>query len=140
VLKLRITIRAHGPVPAGTAWERYDRLDLWSTWSPQVSRVSVDGSDHRSQSHDRLSAGLTGRVHAPLGIWVGFTVLTLDRDAMRWSWQVRRGLLSVHLDHQVTSRPDGSATDLTVTGPAPLVLAYLPAAQFALHRLVGAVD
>jgi hypothetical protein len=152
LLDLEITIHASGPVPVATAWERYDRLDLWPTWSPQLRSVSTDlapftgldddpdeddGPDGRAQTHQRLTAGLTGRVHAPAGLWAQFTVLTLDAAAMRWSWQVRRGPLGVHLHHQVESTPDGSRTSLTLRGPAPLIVGYVPAAWYALHRLVN---
>ena len=156
LLDLEITIQASGPVPASTAWERYDRLELWPTWSPQLRFVSTDpdpltsvdddnddedeedeGPVRRVQSRQRLSAGLNGRVHGPVGLWAQFTVLTLDVPAMRWSWQVRRGPLAVHLDHQVEGTADGSRTVLTLRGPAPVVLGYVPAAWYALHRLVS---
>ncbi len=83
-----------------------------------------------------LAVGLTGQVHGPPGLWAAFTVLTVDGPAMRWSWQVRRGPVTVQLDHQVTGTPDGSRTSLTLRGPGPLILGYVPVAWYALHRLV----
>jgi hypothetical protein len=156
LLDLEITIHASGPVPARVAWERYERLDLWPTWSPQLRRVSTDpelysGLDddsdfeddddddeagRRLQSHQRLSAGLRGRVHGPAGVWAQFTVLSLDVPAMSWSWQVRRGPLTVQLHHQITGTPQGSRTSLTLRGPGPVIVGYLPLAWYALHRLV----
>jgi hypothetical protein len=138
LLDLEITIHASGPVPVATAWERYDRLDLWPTWSPQLRSVSTDpATGSRTQSHQQLSTGLTGRVHGPAGLWAQFTVLTLDAPAMSWSWQVRRGPLAVRLHHQVAGTPDGSRTSLTLRGPGPVILGYVPAAWYALHRLVS---
>ena len=48
-----LTVRAHGPVPADEAWDRYARPARWSFWSPQITRVSYPD--------ERLSAGGSGR-------------------------------------------------------------------------------
>jgi hypothetical protein len=149
LLDLEITIHASGPVPPEVAWERYERLDLWPTWSPQLSMVSTepddldddddddDGPGRRCQSHRRLSPGLNGRVHGPAGLWAQFAVLSLDVPTMSWSWRVRRGPLAVQLHHQVTGTPEGSRTSLTLRGPGPVILGYVPVAWSALHRLVS---
>lgn len=102
---------------------------LWSTWSPQISRVDATTS--------RIAAGTTGIVHGPLGVQVPFEVLQVDETGRRWAWRVRAALVTLELLHTVTPRPDGgSDTTLEISGPAPLVLGYAPVAQLALRRLV----
>jgi hypothetical protein len=111
------------------AWERYARPALWSSWAPQISRVDC--------STDRLTVGSTGRVYAPLGAHVNFVVDAYDETAREWAWTARRGPLTLHLTHGVTSAPGGgSSTWLVSRGPLPIVFAYAPLAQFALRRLV----
>ena len=81
-------------------------------------------------------------MRAPLGVPLPFRVLAVDdADPARRSWRWRAGALGVHLDleHVVepaASRPGGTLTRLVMTGPAPLVLAYVPLAWVALRRLV----
>ncbi|CAA9429972.1 MAG: hypothetical protein AVDCRST_MAG35-2528, partial [uncultured Quadrisphaera sp.] len=66
---MRIVLRASGPAPVATAWERYADLTAWPTWSPQISGVDVAGPL-------RLRRGLSGRV---LGLPVlGHPVLAVD--------------------------------------------------------------
>jgi hypothetical protein len=123
-----VTLRAAGDAPPELAWERYADLDLWSTWSPQVRAVEAD--------ERRLRTGLTGTVRGPLGLRVPFTVTEVSERA--WSWDVRALGATLTLHHLVLPHPDGSLTELRVTGPAPLALGYAAPAQLALHRLVTA--
>jgi hypothetical protein len=67
---------------------------------------------------------------------VAFTVVAVDEVDHTWAWDVRFGPLRLRLRHGVDARSDGSATWVTVRGPGPVVLAYLPVARIALHRLV----
>lgn len=97
-------------------------------WSPQISRVSC--------GVDRLGTGVTGRVHGPVGVWVDFTIDSWDDAARRWSWTVRRGPLTVRLDHGVDPRGTGSETWVRVHALLPIALGYAPLAKYALHRLV----
>lgn len=102
---------------------------LWSTWSPQISRVDA--------TSPRVVRGTAGVVHGPLGVRVPFEVLSVDETRRRWSWRVRAALVTLELVHEVLERPDGGTdTTLEVTGPALVVLAYLPLARLALGRLV----
>lgn len=126
-----LTTRVHGPRSADEVWERYAVPSLWSTWAPQIRRVEMDA--------DRLRAGTQGRVVGPLVARVDFTVDSVDESARTWSWTVRPAPLGwpeLHLAHGVTARGSGSETWLEVTGPLPVVLAYLPIARLALYRLV----
>lgn len=124
-----LTVRAHGPVPPDEAWDRYARPARWSSWSPQITRVSYPD--------ERLSAGGAGRVHGPLGLSVDFRVDTWDDAERVWSWTVRRGPVRLRLEHGVTARGAGSETWLRASGLLPLLVGYLPVARFALHRLVS---
>ncbi len=123
---ITLTLRAAGTASPEVAWERYDNLDLWSTWSPQVQRVQAE--------HRRLRPGLEGAVVGPVGVRVPFVVTEVgDRS---WSWDVRPAGLRLTLHHLVLPHPGGSLTELVVRGPVPVVLGYAPLAQLALGRLV----
>ena len=87
--------------------------------------------------------GTNGVVRGPLGVPLPFEVLDVDEsDPARRTWRWRAGALGVHveLEHVVepdASRPGGSRTVLVLSGPAPVVVPYLPLAWLALHRLVS---
>ncbi|MGY2001578.1 SRPBCC family protein [Blastococcus sp. SYSU DS1024] len=126
-----LTLHATGTAPPAEVWERYAVPARWSGWSPQITGVELPA--------DRLAAGVSGRVLGPLGLAVPFTVEEVDEAARRWSWRVAVGPLHVRLLHWVAEGPGGgTTTGLRLSGPAPLVLAYAPAARLALARLVRA--
>ena len=123
---VRLRLVASGGVSATVAWERYARLELWPTWSPQLRRVDPPRA--------RLATGLTGRVHGPLGVSLDFVVEHVgERD---WRWTVSRGPLRLRLEHGVEATATGSRTWLVLRGAAPVVLGYAPVARYALRRLV----
>lgn len=133
LLNSSIRLSASGPVGAGTAWHRYQELDLWPRWAPQVQAVRC--------SADRLTAGAFGRVFGPLGLHVDFTVLEVDDASSCWTWEVRRGPVGVLLEHGIEpDGPTGATAWLVLRGPLPLLLGYAPAAWYALHRLVTLPD
>lgn len=125
-----ITLHASGSAPADVAWQRYADTREWATWSPQIGRVATDG-------RDRIVPGLTGSVHGPAGLAVRFVVLDVDPTARTWTWQIQWGPAQLRLEHTVTDVAEGSATALTMRGPLPILLAYVPIARLALHRLVS---
>ncbi len=129
-MKKPVGISVTGRAPAALVWTRYTRPQLWSSWSPQIS--GVDCAD------EVIGAGTTGVVHAVLGVRVRFEVTEVDDLAMRWAWTVHLPLrLRLRLRHWVDPAPGGgSRTGLLITGPAPVVLGYLPVARLALTRLV----
>ena len=128
-----VTLHATGPEAPDEVWERYAVPARWSDWAPQITGVELPVA--------RLTAGVRGRVRAPLGVMLPFVVETVDEVARRWSWTVSIGPVRLHLLHWVTEGPDGgSTTGLRVTGPAPLVLGYAPLAQLAIGRLVRPLD
>lgn len=121
---VEIGTRAPGRAPAAVVWERYALIGLWPGWAPQITGVEA--------SAPRLAPGVTGVVRGPLGVRVRFTVTHVDEAARTWAWRARLGPLRLALRHGVD--PDGG-TWLTVRGPAPVVLAYLPVAHVALRCL-----
>lgn len=124
------TLEATGPLAPGAVWERYAVPGSWPDWLPQITRVDL--------STPRIAAGSRGKLHAPMGVAVPFTVDSVDDEARRWSWTVRVGLLRLRLEHWVDDGPDGgTTTGMRVGGPGPLVAAYAGQAQAALERLVG---
>lgn len=128
-----LTLTARGTAPADVAWERYARPDRWPGWSPQIRRVETTAG--------RIAPGVTGTVRAVGGVSVDFEVLDVDETARTWAWRVRCGPVTLHLGHAVrpdASRgPDGSATELRIDGPWPVVMGYAPIARLALGRLVS---
>lgn len=129
-LDLEVGLTVRGSAAPELVWERYAVPARWPTWSPQIIRVEADAP--------RIAPGVTGRVHGPAGVRVAFTVTAVDEAARTWAWEVRAGPLRLHLRHGVDAEPPGTATWLSVRGPAPAAVAYLPVAWVALRRLVRA--
>ena len=128
---MRASVVETGRATPAVAWGRYENLDLWATWSPQVQEVIA--------ATRRLAPGLTGLVVGPLGVRLPFEVLTVDTAAMEWSWHVRFGFVHATLDHTVRPAPGGGCTsELVIDAPAYAVLAYRPVATLALRSLVEA--
>ncbi|GAB6900574.1 SRPBCC family protein [Kineosporia succinea] len=125
---MTLKLTARGPVDPDLAWLRYVEPQRWTSWSPQLRRVEY--------APQRLESGTGGRVVGPLGVWLGFWVEDVDETARTWTWVVRRGPVSVVLQHGVEAAGSGTRTWLALRGPAPLVLPYAPAARIALRRLV----
>lgn len=102
----------------------YAHTSRWSEWAPHLRRVEPSAA---------LEVGLRGFVIGVGGVRAAFEVTAVDREAGTWSWKVKSGPVGLELDHAVG---DGWTT-LTVTGPAAVVLPYLPLARLALRRLVA---
>jgi hypothetical protein len=125
-----LSVSASGSATPAQAWERYADPRRWSQWAPQIRRVDTAG--------ERIVAGLRGRVVGPLGVAVSFVVDDVDEDARSWNWSVRFGLIRLRLRHDIEPSGSGARTRLWVSGPLPVVAAYLPVAGWALRRLVAA--
>ncbi|MEU6389552.1 SRPBCC family protein [Streptomyces sp. NPDC046939] len=123
-----MTLRARGAADPDTVWQRYLHPALWPGWAPQIRSV---------ETGDELRAGMRGRLRPVVGPAVAFVITSVDVEARTWSWRVAAGPFRMRLWHAV--RPhgvSGAATELTVEGPLPVVLAYAPLARYALRRLV----
>lgn len=123
------TLSATGPLSAAEAWERYALPRRWPEWSPQISRVEMPV--------ERIAPGVKGKLYAPGGFSLNFTIDAVDEAARTWSWTVRVAVIRLRLEHWIEERRDGgSVAGLRTSGPAPVVVAYTPLAQLALDRLV----
>lgn len=84
-----------------------------------------------------LVPGLIGTVIGPGGVRVGFVVLSVDQANRTWLWRAHWGPASLTLHHAVIERPTGGTIAvLELVGSAPVVLAYLAPARWALRSLV----
>ncbi|WP_375423237.1 SRPBCC family protein [uncultured Friedmanniella sp.] len=122
-------LRARGQASPAVVWERYERIALWPTWSPQIWRVEADAP--------RIGAGVHGTVVVPGGLGLPFTVTAVDPAARSWTWVVRLGPVALTLTHAVQAAAVGSGTTLMMEGPGALLLGYAPVAGVALRRLVA---
>jgi Polyketide cyclase / dehydrase and lipid transport len=129
-MTLRRAIEAIGPRPTDDVWDRYVRPARWPEWSPQIRSV-----DYQAET---LQPGAQGTVHGPGGLAVAFRIERVEPDgAVRsWSWTAAVIGIRLRLWHTVEAVPAGTRTVLALEGPAPAVVLYLPAARWALHRLV----
>jgi hypothetical protein len=125
---MRRGVSASGALDPEVAWERYASPSAWPSWAPQIRRVEC--------AQDRLTPGLTGRVHGLIGVTADFEVLSVDEMLRTWSWRVRSGPVTLTLHHAVLAVDDGTQATLEIDGPALVVLPYAPIAEVALRRLV----
>ena len=123
-----LVVDAEGPVAPEEVWLRYSHASRWPTWAPQVSSVSGAG--------DPVAAGDRGWVRGPFPLRVPYTVLDVDHDLRRWTWQVGPELVPVLMEHGVDALDVGSRAWVRIDLPAPLALPYTPFARYALRRLV----
>jgi hypothetical protein len=124
------SLEVTGPREPAAVWERYAVPGSWPEWLPQITGVDL--------STPRLTAGATGKLHAPMGVSIPFTVDSVDEDGRTFAWTIRVGLLKLRLENWVHDGPDGGAVaGMRVNGPGPLVSAYAGQAQASLERLVA---
>jgi hypothetical protein len=124
------SVEVSGSRDAEAVWERYAVPGSWPDWLPQITGVDL--------SSPRLTAGARGKLHAPMGVSIPFTVESVDEQARSFAWTIRVGLLRLRLENWVHPSPDGgSVAGMRVNGPGPLVSAYAGQAQAALERLVS---
>jgi hypothetical protein len=121
---------AEGPRPVDDVWDRYLRPGRWPEWSPQIRSVDYPV--------ERLRPRTRGLVHGPAGLVVHFHILGVDDvgPVRSWSWTATAAGVRLTLHHTVEPTAAGTRTGLTIDGFAPAVVLYLPAARWALHRLV----
>ncbi|WP_420120571.1 SRPBCC family protein [Nakamurella sp.] len=123
------SVAVAGPAPPDLVWIRYVRPDRWPGWSPQIQGVDYAG--------DELAPGTAGVVRGPCALAVPFEILAVDAQRRSWTWRVQPPVVgALTLVHGVEPAGSGTRTTLDVSGPAPVVLAYLPVARLALGRLV----
>ncbi len=127
---LRREISTEGPRSADDVWDRYVRPRRWPEWSPQIRSVDY--------ARERLAPGTSGVVHGPARLRASFHIIDVeDSGPVRsWSWTVAAAGVRLTLLHTVEATAAGTRTALTIEGFAPAVAVYLPAAWWALSRLV----
>ncbi len=124
-----VNLAASGEADPSEVWERYVRPRRWAQWSPQIRGVDYRGA--------RLRPGTRGRVHGLAGVGLPFEVGEVDAARRHWTMVVPIGPARLRLDHGVLPHGRGTKTWLRITGPLPVVVAYAPAAWWALRRLVA---
>jgi hypothetical protein len=127
---LRRTLSVEGPRNPDDVWDRYVRPGRWPEWSPQIRSVDYPA--------ERLAPGTGGVVHGPAGLPVRFRIIEVEETApvRSWSWTATAAGIQLSLVHTVEATATGTRTGLTIDGFAPAVAGYLPAAWWALRRLV----
>ncbi|RKQ33767.1 SRPBCC family protein [Kocuria tytonis] len=124
-----MTLTRTGPAHPQDVWLHYHRLGLWTEWAPHLTRVRADSTV--------LLPGIEGTVTALGLVPVRFRILSVEPDRHRWSWRVRLGPVAMELEHDVAPAPDGGTrANITIHGPAAVLLAYRPLMGWALSRLV----
>ena len=124
-----VVVSRHGRADAATVWGRYARFDAWSSWAPQISRVTAGG--------ELLAPGVRGLVIAAHLVRVHFVVLDVEAPR-RWRWRVSSGPLTMTLTHLVDSDEvrGGTTATVAVVGPRWFVTFYRLLMWVALGRLV----
>ena len=146
-----LKLTAHGKADPDAVWQQYIRPALWKQWSPQISGVRIGSGDQLCPPTPELviAAGMTGTVLGPLRTRVRFVIDEVhDTDdgahaqhpVRTWAWTVQAGPVTVSLRHTVWPSAGGTATKLTISGPALVVLAYSAPAQLAIAHLVRKPD
>jgi len=110
-------------------WDLLVSLDRWPDWGPSVRAAEPAGG--------RVRAGLRGRVHTALGVWVPFEITAFEplRGGVgAWSWRVA-GVPAT--THTVRPHPAGATVTFGVpTWAAP----YALVCQAALARIARRVE
>ncbi|GAB2586564.1 hypothetical protein Aab01nite_51410 [Paractinoplanes abujensis] len=125
---MRRHLEVCGPRDAADVWDRYVRPARWAEWSPQIRSVDYAEPELRERTG--------GVVHGPFGVRARFFVARVS-PPQSWLWDVFVAGAAVELSHRVEPVAEGTRTTLTIRGPGPLVLPYVPLARLALRRLVS---
>jgi hypothetical protein len=120
--------------PAPVVWRLLVDLDAWPRWGPTVSAARLDDGGRV------LSAGATGAVRTPVGVWLPFTVTALTEppwpgaadaaEPWAWSWRVA-GVPATR--HEV--RATGAGSCVVAFGAPVWAPAYLPVLAVGLDRI-----
>lgn len=119
----------HGSRDADAVWHDYVTPQRWPRWAPQIGQVDY--------ALEQIVPGTKGTVVARgVPVRAAFRILSVDPVLRQWTWRATCLGVHLHLTHEVWQTAGGCGTRLTTTGPAPLVVTYLPLARLALRRLV----
>ena len=128
---MRPTLGLDISAPSELAWDQLVDLRNWPHWGPTVLGARLDDGS------SRLTAGATGAVQTPLGLWLPFRVDEWQDAGSRqaWSWKVA-GVPAT--SHRVAERgPSRCRVEMSVPWVAP---AYLGVVALALSRIRRRVE
>jgi hypothetical protein len=117
--------------PAELAWDELVELSCWPHWGPSVRSARLDDGT------GRLTAGASGAVQTPVGLWLPFQVDDWEDDGPRRSWSWRVGGVPATAHTVITRGPERCRVEMTVPWWAP---AYLGVIAFALPRIRRRVE
>jgi hypothetical protein len=120
----RVVVSRAMPADRDAAWAVLTDTEQWPEWGPSVTAVE---SPQR-----QITAGTTGRVRLPGGIWVPFEIT--EFGAYRWGWRVARVPATGH-------RVEATDTGCRVGFEIPLyAVVYAPVCRRALAQIERLVE
>lgn len=127
-----LCVDAVGAAPLEEVWRRYTEPGSWSSWAPQIARVTSTG-----QLDDSIAPGDHGWVVGPLGVRVPFRIVAMDPERRSWQWRVGVGRAAITMDHGVDNGAGRTRAWVRIHLPRAIARPYAPIARRALIRLVS---
>lgn len=128
---MRPTLGTDIAAPGELAWQELIQLRNWPEWGPTVRAGRLDDGG------DRVSAGATGSVQTPVGLWLPFRVVHWKDEPPRRTWSWRVGDVPA-TTHTVIDQGSGRCrVEMSVPLFAP---AYLVVVAMALGRIKRRVE
>lgn len=119
--------------PARTAWDLLVEPAWWPRWGPTVRAARLDDGT------TRLTAGATGSVQTPVGVWLPFRVEGWREDdavvdgVREWSWRVAGVPATTH--RVISLGPDRCRVEMSAPWWAVGYLGVLGVALVRIRRL-----
>jgi len=117
----RLVVARDTDTPRAAAWDVLTDTRRWPEWGPSVRAVECD--------RRRITAGTTGRVRLPGGLWLPFEIT--DCEEYRWTWRVARVPATGHR----VDPPQGRAGCRVVFELPVPAAGYVPVCARALDRI-----
>lgn len=117
--------------PSDLAWEELVELANWRHWGPTVRGARLDDGS------PLVSAGATGSVQTPLGLWLPFRIDSYDDSGPHRSWSWRIGGIPATTHTVIEQGPSQCRIEMNVPLLAP---AYLGVVAVALARIRRRVE
>ena len=125
--RLQLPISRRIAAPAPVAWDLLTYVDVWPHWGPSVLGATLDGGAAQ------VTAGATGRVRVPPGVWLPFEVTDFE-EGRSWAWSVA-GVPAT--GHRVETTDKGCRVTFLMPWWAP---AYAVVCALALLRIERLAD
>ena len=120
--RLQLPVSGRIAAPAPVAWDLLTHVAVWPVWGPSLLGAELD------DGAERVSAGATGRVRVPPGVWLPFEITDYD-EGRSWAWSVA-GVPAT--GHRVEPTAKGCRVTFTMPWWAP---AYAVVCALALRRI-----